>query len=677
MQNQILNTEQPTNREILLYDVSYYIHHILKKTQYTDVMIGIAKDPNANDESIHYIIDSDNIIYVSLAFMDKVDDFKTDLITELYVGLANTEEEVKNSLNTPNITLGKFNSLNIVSIEVGGNRVGGSFRRESLEEDRVEDKHFKINKSNMIRLKKDTIYSGMTHREKFVNQCLNMADYIVAQTGSERDGLVRLPICAISEVTNVVNTLKNKNLHQFDMANVIAYSEYGLKESVYKNYRKDSATSENLARYKSLADAIIKAAEKLNTSITNKTAYEILKNTGGFDRSLKESGISVFKSKNGIVDRSTLEALRDLLKRCYNLYAGLYTGDDRYSNLKGLMRMVEQEQVILFVLADVVIGGSTDSRHALYICGKDDTNSYLFVHDPNSLNTNLSSISIMHKLDYSSNFRHLSRTIDGSQWLVYKSEYVMTARNATPSLLESSVVDELDEPLKTFNTSTKNEIDPIEAYRLRAIPTDLNLRALSTGLLDKNNLDIYNKREAITLAIMFRLIESDFSDVQNPLYTPISAHDIDYILNGAIGSFWDNIRLLLLVRGYNGLSCGNPEYTENKKINTLKDIFNNGRWVILLCDKYDETNTRVGTYSILCTSIEESDNNKYIIGYDYIDNQIQRIKIDVTGKSTTAFIHYFVKEYIANNEVTRKCVPKKLITNIGSPFRTDYTPYNK
>lgn len=63
MKNQILNTEQPTNGEILLYDVSYYIHHILKKTQYTDVMIGIAKDPNATD-SIHLIKDSNNIIYM-------------------------------------------------------------------------------------------------------------------------------------------------------------------------------------------------------------------------------------------------------------------------------------------------------------------------------------------------------------------------------------------------------------------------------------------------------------------------------------------------------------------------------------------------------------------------------------------------------------------------------------
>lgn len=88
-------------------------------------------------------------------------------------------------------------------------------------------------------------------------------------------------------------------------------------------------------------------------------------------------------------------------------------------------------------------------------------------------------------------------------------------------------------------------------------------------------------------------------------------------------------------------------------------------------------NTRVGTHSVLCTSIVESDNNKYIIGYDYINNQIRQIKLDVTGKSTTAFIHYFVKEYIDGNEVTRKCVPKKLITNIGSPFRTDYTPYNE
>ena len=677
MKNQILNTEQPTHGEILLYDVSYYIHHILKKTQYTDVIIGIAKDPNATD-SIHLIKDSNNIIYVSLAFMDKISADRTDLITELYVGLDNNEEEVKNSLNTPSITLGKFNNLNIVSIEVGGVNVGGKFTGGS------EDNYFKINKYNVIRLKKDTTYLGIIHREKFVNQCLDIGDYTKVHEGSERDGLVRLPICAISEITNVVNTLTNQNLNQFDMANVIASSNYGLKEKVYKSYKLPSeepkilaSDPEDISSYENSAKTIIEAAQKLDTSLKNKTVYDILKHTNGFDRSLKESGISVLIKYGVIANKSVLEALKELLKRCYNLYVGLYTATDIVHSLKNLINKVEREQIIGFIVADAAIGGSTDSRHAVYICGKDDTNSYLFVHEPNSLNTDTSSINIMHKLNDLSTFRHVSRTVGGDKWLAYKPEYIMTARNATPALLESDTVDELDEHLIIQSTTSKNEIDTIESYRLRDIPSGLNLKALSTGLLGTYTFDIYNKREAITLAILFRLIESDFSDVQNPLYTPISAHDIDYILNGAIGDFWDNIRLLLLVRGYNISNCGNPEYTENKKINTLKNIFSNGRWVILLCDKYDETNIRVGTHSVLCTSIVEFGDRQYMVGFDYVGDQIRRVKIDVTGKVDTSLIHYFVKEYIDGNEVTRKCVPKKLITNIGSPFRTDYTPYNE
>lgn len=688
MQNQILNTEQPTNGEILLYDVSYYIHHILKKTQYTDVMIGIAKDPKATN-SIHLIKEVDSkgteskeddevILYVVLAFMDKISADRTDLIAELYVGLDNTEEEVKNSLNTSDITLGKFNNLNIVSIEVGGVNVGGKFTGGS------ENNYFKINKYNVIRLKKDTTYSGIVHIEKFVNQCLDIGNYTKVHEGSERDGLVRLPICAISEITNIVNTLTNQNLNQFDMANVIANSNYGLKEKVYKSYKLPSeepealaSDSEDISRYESSASTIIKAAQKLDTSIKDKTVYDILKHTNGFDRSLKESGIAVFEPTEDVIDKSVLEALKDLLKRCYNLYAGLYTGNDRYYNLRGLMRTSEREQIIMFVLADNAKKGVSDSRHALYVCGKDDTNNYLFVHDPNSLNTDLSSISIMHKLNDSSKFRHVARTIDGKDNKVYKPEYVITARRATPAFIESDTVDELNKYLEVVDNSTKNGVDHIEAYRIGDIPASLDLKAMSAGLLGKYTFDIYNKREAITLAILFRLIESDFTDVKNPLYTPISAHDIDYILNGAIGDFWDNIRLLLLVRGYNGLTCGNPEYTENKKIDTLKDIFSNGRWVILLCDKYNEFNIKIGTYSILCTSIEESEGNRYLVGYDYIDNQIQRIKIDVTNKVNTLFINYYIKEYVVDNEVTRKCVPKKLITNIGSPFRTDYTPYNK
>ena len=688
MKNQILNTEQPTNGEILLYDVSYYIHHILKKTQYTDVMIGIAKDPEAT-ESIHLIKEVDSkgtkskeddevIIYVSLAFMDKISADRTDLITELYVGLKNTEEEVKNSLNTSSITLGKFNNLNIVSIEVGGVNLGGKFTGG------LENNYFKINKYNVIRLKKDTTYSGIVHREKFVNQCLDIGDYTKVHEGSKRDGLVRLPICAISEITNVVNTLTNQNLSQFDMANVIASSNYGLKEKVYKSYKLPSeepkilaSDPEDISSYENSASTIIEAAQKLDTSIKDKTVYDILKHTNGFDRSLKESGISVFELTEDVIDKSVLEALKDLLKRCYNLYAGLYTGNDRSYNLRGLMRTAEREQIIMLVLADNAKESVRDYRHALYVCGKDDTNNYLFVHDPNSLNTDLSSISIMHKLNDSSKFRHVTRAIDGKDNKVYKPEYVITARRATPAFLESDTVDESNEPLEVADNSTKNRVDRIEAYRIGDIPASLDLTILSKGLVDKNNFNIYNKREAITLAILFRLIESDFKDVKNPLYTHVSANDIDYILNGVIGDFWDNIRLLLLVRGYNGSACGNPEYTENKKIDTLKDIFSNGRWVILLCDKYNEFNIKIGTYSILCTSIEESDNNRYLIGYDYIDNQIQKIKIDVTNKVNTLFINYYIKEYVVDNEVTRKCVPKKLITNIGSPFRTDYTPYNE
>lgn len=665
------------NMEVLQKDVSYYVRNILKNKELLGVTTCVAVKYNTD------IVDcKDSEIGLRFVFIGLVileEDLKVRFISQVSIGVTDEKDSVIELFNKKYLPLFDIiNQLNIVSIELGGSTVGGAFKdvttfRKYYRRYDLDTKDLKII---------DTEFTGTVKRDKFVSQHIELVNY--TDSGNDQnDYIVALPICAQCAVANMLNELNNNDDLDTDLVSkVLTYSDYGIKHNVYKTYvlgkslikdTMNNSLKNEVYKSEKSADDILDIISSANWFSPSMPIYEHFKNTKIYDTLLRKSGIGV-RYTNGRVDKDSLEQLKLLLKEAQNLNAGLYSGVSS-GKVYLLIRKLKTHSIIGLLVDRLKEDGeydSTDSRHAIYFCGFDEKLGYLFVYDPNDKQTDNKGISLIHNISTNSDCRHVYRKSEKS-CKIYSLEFTLTAKKSNYNI---NIIEETENLVADTNIGDTNES---YMHNLDNIQLSVDVKYLSHNLIGSNTFDIENNRELITLAILIRFIERGYIKYIDECnigdtyanFSELSVIDLYKLFGRSLTNNWLNIQRYLIARGYSTYNGpGNVEYTENISLAKLNERLISGEWAIILCNKYDSNNILVGTYSLLCVQMLVMQNLSYLVCYDYLDGEIKRVMVDISGKNNTGNIDCAITD--TSNTNNYKYIPKKLILGIRSPFKTRY-----